>query len=86
MPTEYRVLLDLGCLAQIPKTGRRRDEIIRFCADLKHVFHLRGDFKVRDPETYREYEVSEFEGYVITWWVDAPVKRVVIIDIRRTPR
>ena len=85
MPSEYRVLLDVACLSQLPKSGRRRDTVLRFCEDLKHTFHLCGDFQVRDPETQREFEVSLCEQFVVTWWVDAPVKRVVIVDIRKTP-
>ncbi len=86
MPSDYRVLVDLACLSQLPKTGQRRDEIIGFCQDLSHTFHLQGDFQVCDPETLRAFEVSLIAGYVITWWVDAPVKRVVIVDIRRRPK
>ncbi len=79
-------MIDLACLEQLPKTGRRRENIIRFCTDLKHNYHLGGDFQIRDPETFREYEVSECEGYVIVWWNDVPVNRIVIVTIRRAPK
>ena len=79
----YRVLIDVECLRALPKSGRRRDEIISFCSDLGKLLYDASDFQIKEPDSLRVVEVSVRQGFVITWWVDAPVKRVVIVDIRK---
>jgi len=83
MPLPYRILLDLDCLDELPKSGKRRDDVLAFCRDLKEAHVDGGDLQVIDPETHRMFEVSTSSDYIITWWVDHPVKRVLIVDIRR---
>ena len=83
MKTDFRVLVDLECLEQLPQSGRRRHAVIAHCKGLSADHHLGGDFQISDPETGRAFEISVIEGFIITWWVDHPVKRVVIVDIRR---
>ena len=78
----YRVLVDVECLSALPKSGRRRDEIISFCSDLGNLLYDASDFQIKEPDSLRVVEVSVRQGFVITWWVDAPVKSVVIVDIR----
>ena len=79
----YRVLLDIGCLDALPKSGKRRDEVLDFCSDLAESLYDASDFQIIEPETQRIVEVSEVAGYAILWWVDAPVKRVIVIEIYR---
>ena len=83
MAADYRVLIDLACLGQLPQSGRRRDNVIGYCKDLIGLHHLGGDFQVVDPNSRRPFEVSVIEGFIVTWWVDHPVKRVVVVDVRR---
>lgn len=83
MKTNFRVLVDLECLDQLPQSGRRRHAVVAYCKTLAGSHHLGGDFQISDPETGRSFEVTVVEGFIITWWVDQPVKRVVIVDIRR---
>ena len=45
-----------------------------------------GDFQVVDPDTRREFEVSVIDGFIVTWWLDHPVKRVVVVDIRNVKK
>jgi hypothetical protein len=79
----YRVLIDIDCLDALPKSGKRRDDVISFCSDLANALYDASDFQLTEPETLRVVEVSVRHGFIITWWVDAPVKRVVVIDIRK---
>jgi hypothetical protein len=41
-----------------------------------------GDFTDRDS-SQRDREVKVIGDYAITYWVDSPVKAVMIVDIRR---
>ena len=82
MPTNYRVLIDLACLDQLPRSGRKRDNVIGYCKSLLEAHHLGGHFQITDPDTRKEYEVAIIDGFIITWWADHPVKRIVVIDIR----
>lgn len=70
------------CIAQIGQKTRR-NEIISFCSDLGNLLYDASDFQIKEPDSLRVVEVSVRQGFVITWWVDAPVKRVVIVDIRK---
>jgi len=79
----YRVLIDIDCLDALPKSGKRRDDVISFCSDLANTLYGASDFQITEPDTLRVVEVSVRHGFIITWWVDAPVKRVVVIDIRK---
>jgi len=77
----YRVLIDLACLDALPKSGKRRNEVLSFCSKLAENLYDASDFQITEPSTQRTLEVSEISGFAVTWWVDAPVKRVIIIDI-----
>ncbi len=79
----YRVLIDIACLDILPKSGKRRDDVLAFCADLATALYDASDFQITEPDTQRTLEVSEIAGYVVTWWLDVPVKRVIVVDIHR---
>ena len=79
----YRVLIDLACLEILPKSGKRRDEVINFCNQLVDAIYEASDFQITEPDSQRRLEVSELEGFAITWWVDEPVKRIIVVDILR---
>lgn len=82
MPKEYRVVIDFEALNALPKSGRRRDEVVEFLRGLGGFAHLGGDFQLTDPETRRDFEVTVLRGFAITWWIDAPVNEVKVVDIR----
>ena len=79
----HRVLIDIECLDALPKSGKRRDAVLSFCSNLAYTLYDASDFQIRQPETMRVVEVSIRHGFSITWWIDAPVQRVVVIDIRK---
>jgi len=81
----YRVLIDVECLLILPKSGKRRDEIIDFCSELANITsdYEASDFQILESETGRTIEVSVRSGYIISWWLDAAVKRIIVIDIEK---
>jgi len=36
----YRVFIDVDCLYALPKSGKRRDDVICFCCDLANGLYL----------------------------------------------
>jgi hypothetical protein len=81
---DYRVYVHQEALALLPKTGRRRDSVLRFLANLAQFAHLGEDFEAVDSETGRVVQVTEVSGYAITWWIDGPVREVKVVDITPT--
>jgi hypothetical protein len=79
----HRVLIDLESLQNLPKSGKRREDVIKFCASLASQQYEASDFQIKDPQTQRTFEVSITNGFAIYWWVDSPVKRIVIVEIRK---
>jgi hypothetical protein len=82
MARDYRVVIDLEALDSLPRSGKRREVVISYLRELSEIAHLGGDFQLSDPETQRPFEVSIVAGYAVTWWIDAPVHNVKVIDIR----
>ena len=82
MPRDYRVLIDFEVLEALPRSGRRRNDLVTFLRSLGSFAHEGGDFQLKDPQTLRTFEVSVLCGFAVTWWIDAPVNEVKVIDIR----
>ena len=81
MAKEYRVFVHLEALDTLPISGKRRAAVVDHLQILGQIAHLGGDYTVNDPETGRPFNVTEVAGYAITWWIDAPVGEVKIVDI-----
>ncbi len=81
MPRDYRVFVNLECLDVLKKTGKRREAVIGFFRVLGSIAHLGGDFQMIDPESSRRFEVTHVAGFAITWWVDAAVYEVKVVDV-----
>lgn len=84
MAGNYRVLLDIEAIEALPKSGHRRQSVLSFIKGLSQFAHLGGDFEVSDPEARRSFQVTTVAGFAITWWIDAPVSEVKVVDIRST--
>lgn len=81
MVRPYRVYVHLEALEALPKSGPRRAAVIAYIQSLENLAHLGGDYSREDPETGRPFTVSEVAGFAITWWIDAPVHEVKVVDI-----
>ena len=77
----YDVFMHLGLLEGMPKTGMQRRAIMDFIYDLRDNPHIAGDFTDQDA-SLRTREVKLIGDYAITYWVDSPVKTVMIVDVR----
>lgn len=81
----YDVFLHADLLGQMPKTGEPRRRIMSFILSLHEAPFTAGDFTDRDA-TQRDREVKVIGDYAVTYWVDAAVRAVMIVDIRRADR
>lgn len=78
----YECFLHVDLLDRVPKTGEVRSQIFKFIAGLRNQPQTPGDFTERDA-SQRDREVKIIGDYAITYWVDHPVKTVLVVDIRR---
>lgn len=82
MARDYKVVIDLDAIESLPKSGRRRDEVITFLKWLSTTTRPRGDIRFEDRISQRIYDVSFVAGFTVTWWIDDPVESIRIVDIR----
>jgi len=81
----YDVYMHIGLLDEVPKSGHERRRIMDFIRSLRENPDTPGDFADRD-NSLRTREVKIIGDYAVTYWVDAPVKRVMIVDVRRADK
>ena len=84
-PSRYDVFLHLDLLESVPKRGDARRQIMQFIASLRDHPRTPGDFTNKDS-SMRIREVRIIADYAITYWLDDPVKAVMIVDIQLADR
>jgi hypothetical protein len=77
--------MHLGLLNAMPKSGAQRRRIMDFIYSLRDSPHTAGDFSDKDA-SLRTRQVKIIGDYAITYWVDSPVKAVMVVDVRRADR
>jgi hypothetical protein len=77
--------MHLGLLEQMPKSGVQRRRIMDFIYSLRDSPDTAGDFSDKDA-SLRMRQVKVIGDYAITYWVDSPVKAVMVVDVRRADR
>lgn len=77
----HEVYLHLGLLDTVPKSGPQRKQIMDFIYGLREQPDTRGDFTDTDA-SLRKRQIKVVGDYAITFWLDAPVKIVMVVDIR----
>jgi len=82
MARDYNVIIDLDAVESLPKSGKRREEVIAYLRWLSGAVRIRGDIRFQDEFSQRTYEVSLIAGFAITWWLDAPIESIRVVDIR----
>ena len=82
MAENYRVFVHFEILDALPKSGKRRETVIRFLEVLGQIAHFGGDYEKIEPRTGRSVNVSEISGFAITWWIDAPAMEIKVIDVK----
>lgn len=73
--------MHLGLLEQMPKSGVQRRRIMDFIYSLRDSPYTAGDFSDKDASP-RTRQVKLIGDYAITYWVDSPVKAVMVVDGR----
>jgi hypothetical protein len=76
----HDVYMHLGLLDAVPKSGAQRQKIMDFIYGLREQPDTRGDFTDKDA-SLRERQIKVVGDYAITFWLDAPVKIVMVVDI-----
>ena len=79
------VYMHLGLLDAVPKTGLQRRKIMDFIHSLREHPDTVGDFTDKDS-SLRERQIKVIGDYAITFWFDAPVRIVMVVDIRPADR
>lgn len=77
----YEVNLHFELLEVVPKRGSQRQRVMDFIRSLGEQPFTAGDFTDKDA-SLRTRQIKIVGQYAITWWVDHPVKVVMVVDIR----
>lgn len=81
----YRVFLHLDLVESLPARGRQRSLIMNFVRLLASEPQTLGDFLSQD-ESQRMRQVKIVGDYAVTYWVDEPVKTVMIVGVKYADR
>ena len=79
--SDFDVFMHVDLLHQVPKTGVNRKRIMQFIDSLRATPYVLVDFTDRDSSR-RDRQVKIIGDYAVTYWVDVPVKAVMIVDVR----
>ncbi len=78
----FAVYIHLELLEVVPIHGEQRRLIMQFVRSLATAPHTPGDFTDKD-RTLRTRQVRIVGQYAVTYWVDAPARAVMVVDVRR---
>ena len=81
----YEVYLHIGLLEAAPKSGAKRQRIMDFIYGLRDRPRTEGDFTDKDA-CLRIRQIKIVGDYAITFWLDDPVKSVMVVDVRPADR
>lgn len=79
------VYLHAGLLDSVPKSGIQRRKILAFIYSLRENPNTRGDFTDQDG-SLRERQIKIIGDHAITFWFDAPVQIVMVVDVQPADR
>jgi hypothetical protein len=77
----HEVYLHFGLLDSVPRSGGQRRKIMDFIYSLRDHPDTRGDFTDKDA-SLRERQIKIVGDYAVTFWLDAPVRIIMIVDVR----
>ncbi len=81
----YAVYIHLDLLEAVPGRGEQRRRIMRFIRSLAEQPHTVGDFTDQD-ESLRTRQIKIVGDYAITYWVDEPVKAIMVVGVGAADR
>ncbi|MEO6751167.1 MAG: hypothetical protein ABIP85_05265 [Chthoniobacteraceae bacterium] len=65
----------------VPKSGIQRRQIRDFVCSLREHPDTQGDFTDKDA-SLRERQIKIIGDYAITYWLDPPVRIIMVVDVR----
>lgn len=77
----HEVYMHFGLLDSVPKSGAQRRKIMDFICSLREHPDTCGDFTDKDA-SLRERQIKIVGDYAVTFWLDAPVRIVMVVDVR----
>ena len=81
----YQVYLNVDLLEAVPKSGRQREQIMKFIRGLRDRPRTKGDYTDKD-DSFQIRQIKITGDYAITYWLDDAVKKVMVVDIRAADR
>ncbi len=81
----YQVYLNIGLLETVPRRGPERARILQFIYGLRDRPRTEGDYTDKDA-ALRIRQIKVVGDYAITYWLDDPVKSVMVVDVRLADR
>ena len=81
----YEVYLHIGLLDVVPKSGAQRKRIMDFIYSLRERPRTEGDYTDKNG-SLRIRQIKIIGDYAITYWLDDPVKSVMVVDVRPADR
>lgn len=82
---EYAVYLHVDLLDAVPNSGAQRKRIMDFIRTLREQPRTEGDYTDKDT-SQRVRQIKIIGDYAITYWLDDPVKIVMVVDVRPADR
>jgi hypothetical protein len=77
----HEVYMHFSLLESVPKSSDQRRRIMDFIYSLREHPETRGDFSDKDA-SLRERQIKIVGDYAVTFWLDAPVRTVMVVDVR----
>ena len=73
--------MHLGLLDAMPRSGVQRQKIMDFIHSLREHPNTIGDFTDKDA-SLQERQIKIIGDYAITYWLDAAVWTLMVVDVR----
>jgi hypothetical protein len=80
-----QVYLNIDLLESVPRSGRQRQEIMKFVYSLPDRPRTKGDYTDKDA-SLQTRQIKIIGDYAITYWPDDAVKSVMVVDVRPADR
>lgn len=77
---DYEVYMHIALLDSVPKSGVQRRKVLDFIYSLRKYPGTLGDFIDKDVSS-RERQIKIIGDYAVTFWLDSPVKIIMVVKV-----
>ena len=82
-----KFILNIDLLEAVPKSGRQRQDIIKFIYSLRDRPRTKGDYSDKDASLQiRQIKIIGDYAIQTMYWLDDAVKSVMVVDVRLADR